>query len=91
MKKKMLIAIPITIVILGWLFLLISGKRVLISETKVEPGQEYVLPEHGNLGSAQQASLVCKYFTGRSVRISVLWYSSNNIMGKDQCPFLVQE
>lgn len=68
--------------------LLLTGKRVLVAETKVEPGQNYVLPEWGSLGDASQSQLVCRYFTGRSMRTTVLWYSPNNIMGKDQCPFI---
>lgn len=70
------------------LLLLASGKRILVYEKKVNPGESYIVPEHGNLGEAQQASLVCRYFTGRSVLTSVLWYSPNNILGKDQCPFI---
>lgn len=73
------------------LLLLISSKRVLVWETKVEPGEIYVLPEWGDLGKAQQAQLVCRYFTGRSIKLSVYWYSPNGIMGKDQCPFLPSE
>lgn len=90
MNKKLPIAIPVAITS-AWIFLLVSGNRVLLSETKVEPGQNYVVPEWGNLGEAQQASLVCKYFTGRAVKISVYWYSPINILGKDQCPFIIGE
>jgi hypothetical protein len=90
MNKKLLIIIPVILFSVS-IFLLISGNRVLLSETKVEPGQNYVLSEWGNLGEAEQTSLVCKYFTGRSVKISVYWYSPNNILGKDQCPFIIDE
>lgn len=71
--------------------LLVLGKRVLVFETKVSPGERYVVPVYGNLGEAQQPSLVCRYFTGRSILISVFWYSSENILGKDQCPFITSE
>jgi hypothetical protein len=87
MSKNFLIIIPI-ILFSAIIYLLISGNRVLLSETKVEPGQNYVVSDWGNLGKAEQASLVCKYFTGRSVKISVYWYSPNNLLGKDQCPFV---
>ncbi len=70
------------------LSLLVSGRRVLVHEIKVSPGEHYVVPEHGDLGASQQASLVCQYFTGRSIVVSVFWYSSNNVLGKDQCPFI---
>jgi hypothetical protein len=84
-------AIALAFVMIAFEFaLLISGSRVLISEHRVNPGDTYVLPDWGNLGSAQQAQLVCRYFTGRSVKATVLWYSSNNIMGADECPFLAR-
>ena len=71
--------------------LLLSGKRVLISEKKVSPGESYFVSEYGNLGESKQASLVCEYFTGRTLLTRVFWYSPNNILGRDQCPFLIGE
>lgn len=73
------------------LALLLSGKRVLISEKKVSPGESYFVSDYGDLGKSQQAHLVCGYFTGRSLLTKVLWYSPNNILGRDQCPFLIGE
>lgn len=73
------------------LLLLVSGNRILVSEKRVVPGETYVVPEWGDLGRASQAQLVCRYFTGRNITTNVLWYSPNNIMGRDQCPFLVSE
>lgn len=70
------------------LALLITGRRVLIHERSVAPGESYVVAEHGDLGKNSQATLVCRYWTGRSVVTRVLWYSPNNIMGADQCPFM---
>jgi hypothetical protein len=61
---------------------------VLISETKVLPDDYYIVPEYGNLGKNQQASLVCRYFDGRKLRVEVFWYSSNNLFGRDSCPFI---
>lgn len=69
------------------LLLLISGTRVLISERKINSGETYEVPDYGNLGASKQASLACKYFTGRGVITTVFWYSPNNFMGKDECPF----
>jgi len=71
--------------------LIVSGSRVLVSETRVDPGQTYVAGEWGDLGTAKQSQLVCRYFTGRGIRMNVLWYSPNNFMGRDQCPFLVKD
>lgn len=68
--------------------LLVSGTRVLIHERHVSPGESYTVPEWGDLGAAQQAQLACRYWTGRGVVLRVLWYSPNNIMGRDQCPFV---
>lgn len=85
--KGVAIALALVLIVLEFT-LLISGSRVLVSEHRVNPGDTYVLPDWGNLGTAQQPQLVCRYFTGRSVKATVLWYSSNNIMGADECPFL---
>lgn len=71
------------------LLLLFSGARVLFLERKINPGDLYEMPDYGNLGDMNQSSLVCSYFTGRSIINSVFWYSSNNFMGRDQCPFLI--
>ena len=68
-------------------WLLATDRRMLIHERKVSPGETYEVEGWGNLGTAQQAQLVCRYWTGRSIVTNVLWYSSNNIMGRDQCPF----
>lgn len=84
----------VVVVILGAaivaeLVLLLGGYRLLVREDLVKPGQTYVLDGWGNLGTAQQAQLVCFYFTGRSILPTVFWYSQNGIMGQDECPFIV--
>lgn len=73
------------------LTLLVSGSRVLVHEDLVQPGENYIVPHYGNLAKNGQASLVCRYFTGRGFINDVLWYSANNLMGHDQCPFLGKE
>lgn len=82
--------VVITLVVLAGasLLLLLSGRRVLVSETKVQPGEVYVVDGYGNVGAAAQASLVCRYFTGRGIQATVFWYSLNNIFGRDSCPFI---
>jgi len=67
--------------------LLFSSKRVFIQQTLVRPGQSYIVPGFGNVGKQAQASLVCRYFTGRGIVTDVLWYSAINQMGRDECPF----
>ena len=70
------------------IILLVSGKLVLVSEIKVNPGENYIVLDYGNLGDSKQASLACKYFSGRSILTKVFWYSPNNFLGKDECPFI---
>lgn len=66
--------------------LLFSSKRALVRQTLVHPGQSYFVPGFGDVGKQAQASLVCRYFTGRGIAIDVLWYSATNQMGRDECP-----
>ena len=70
-------------------YILVSDTRVLLKETKVEVGDNYIQKDYGNLGDLGQASLVCKYFNGRKVLDQVLWYSSSNSFGRDSCPFIM--
>ena len=88
MVKKLIISF-ISIALLFSLVLLFSGARVLFFEQKVNPGDFYEVPDYGNLGKMNGSSWVCRYFTGRSVITSVFRHSSNNFMGRDQCPFFV--
>ena len=71
--------------------LLFSGSRILVYEVKVKPGDTYGVEGYGDLGKSSQGSLVCRYFTGRSLLIRVFWYDPNNSFGKDQCPFILDE
>ena len=68
--------------------LLIFDSRVLVHQTIVHPGEHFIAGEWGDLGKSGQASLACTYFTGRGQTLNVYWYSMDNFMGKDQCPFL---
>lgn len=74
-----------------WIILVFSGTKILLSETKVEPGQNYHVEDYGNLGESSQASLVCNYFNGRKTLKRVFWYSPNNMFGRDSCPFLLRD
>lgn len=89
MRKKLLwaVAAVASLFILAELSLLLSGKRVFVSGTLVHPRQTYFVPGFGDVGKQDQASLVCRYFTGRGIATDVLWYSSTNQMGRDECPF----
>lgn len=79
------------VVIMAWLLVLVTNTKVLISEIKVDPGQDYYVEEWGNLGASSQSSLLCKYFNGRVVLNRVFWYSPNNLFGRDSCPFLISD
>lgn len=74
--------------VLASLALLLTGNRVLVWEKKVELGETFVVEGHGDLGGNSQATLVCWYFTGRSVITNVFWYAPDNFLGRDSCPFL---
>ena len=65
-----------------------TDTRILISEIKIDPGQEYFVPDYGEIHSDSQSTLICKYFNGRKILHSVYWYSPNNVMGRDTCPIL---
>jgi hypothetical protein len=82
--------IPIVALAAVWLLIVVSDTRVLISGTRVEPGQSFVVPEWGDLGKAQASQLYCRYFNGRGIVARALWYSPNNFMGRDSCPFLLR-
>lgn len=80
--------IALAVLGLGSLALLVSDTRMLVSETKVEPGRSYVVEDYGDLGKNTQASLVCRYFTGRGFKTTVFWYAPGGFFGRDSCPFL---
>lgn len=82
MRLAALVLIAATCCVLA---LLLSGRRVLISERKVEPGGEVSVEGYTE---AAQAQLVCRYFTGKKVLTKVFWHSPNNFLGKDECPFI---
>lgn len=78
--------VALAIVLLGEAYLLLSGRRLLIWERKVEVGERYVAGEWGDLGRNQAPSLVCRYFNGRRVLLTVYWYSEAEILGRSVCP-----
>ncbi len=68
-------------------FLISTDQRMLVWETKVVPGERYEVPGVGDVGKSTHASLVCRYFTGRSIAIKVVAYRPETGQG-DGCPFL---
>lgn len=72
-----------------WVALIVSEKGVLVSQRMVNPGETYVVPDWGDLGKNQQASLACRYFVGTRLRWEVFWYSPNGFMGRADCPIFV--
>ncbi|KPA16066.1 hypothetical protein MHK_003694 [Candidatus Magnetomorum sp. HK-1] len=85
--------IGLTLLVIALLYLLLNftNTKILLSETKINPGQDYSLEDYGNLGEDNQASLVCNYFNGRKTLKKVFWYSPNNVFGKDSCPFVLKD
>lgn len=84
--RSIFIGVGVTLV-LADIALLVSGQRLLIWERHVaagEPGQVEGFKGH----RAAAPGIECWYFTGRSIRSRAYWYSPNNVMGKDECPFL---
>ena len=65
--------------------------RVLLSERRITPGQTFVVEGYGDLGKNEQATLACRYFTGRSVKTRVFWYSPAGMVGRDECPLFVRD
>jgi hypothetical protein len=66
----------------------IFGYRVLVHEHLAKVGETYSVEGYGELTTAKQSQLSCTYFTGRSFKTVVLWYSPDNFMGRDSCPFI---
>lgn len=86
---KRLVWAAVTVIVLSNFYLLIGGNRLLIWEQIVRPGQQLFVEDWGTIAATQQqASLVCTYWTGRSVVRKVFWYGH---MGRDACAFLIKE
>lgn len=86
MKRASIVAV--TGIVLLWFGLLVTDTRVLIGEVKIDPGQDYGVEGYRNLKEDKQAALVCSYFNERKILRTVFWYSPNNLLGRDSCPFL---
>lgn len=69
-------------------FLVATNQRLLLWETKVTPGDTYVVQGHGDLGKSKQPSLVCRYFTGVDVVTKIIPYQPSG--GSASCPFLAE-
>jgi hypothetical protein len=91
MKKNKKFLYTIIGFIIFCLILLITDRRVLVYEEKVyheKTGSfnpKIIDPFEGTI-----KALNCTYFTGRTFVTTSFWYASNNIMGKDSCPFLTE-
>jgi hypothetical protein len=84
--RRAIVAIA-AIVIVADIALLLSGYRILINERIVRPGERYIAGQWEDVGKNQAPSIVCWYWTGRSMKPIVWWYG-NGFMSKDECPFL---
>ena len=70
--------VPLTLAVLAWLALFLTGSGVLIR------GEQQRRPGDG------QDSLVCRYFVATSVIEQTFWYAPNGFMGKAACPRLIR-
>ena len=84
-KRRVALGMVVGLIVADAL-VLISGRRLLISERRVHAGENVQVQGYGNVSGE---TLVCKYFTGRSTVIRVFFYSANNMMGRDECPFIL--
>ena len=84
MKKNRKFIYIISGFIIFCLLLLIIDARVLVYETR----ERVFDPFDKTWNKIENADLECTYFTGRKFVTTIYRYSSNNIMGKDSCPFL---
>ncbi len=66
-----LIIVSVTAVA-GNLAMMLSGYRLLLEERIVHPGEKYLAGEWGDVGEDDAHSLVCRYWTGRSVKPMVV-------------------
>jgi len=89
--RRLLVALAafVSLAALGETYLLVTGRRVLLSQRIVRPGEHYAVDGYGDVGAASQASLVCTYFTGRHLFARVFWHSPNNILGREHCPTIL--
>jgi hypothetical protein len=69
-------------------FLLGTDQRLLLWETKVIPGDRYEVAGVGDVGKSAQPSLVCRYFTGKGIVVTVRTYQTGK-ESRDGCPILV--
>jgi hypothetical protein len=85
MKKNKKFIYIIVGFIIFCLLLLITDRRILVYESKIYEK----ISSSGIIDPFNEPRyLNCKYFTGRTFVTTTFWYASNNMMGKDSCPFL---
>ena len=70
--------------------LLLSGERVLVRETLVTQLDQMMDPNHAHIPGEElpQDTLICSYWTGRAILKAEFHFESNNIFGRDSCPFV---
>jgi hypothetical protein len=79
--------------IIFWIFLLLTGWKILITEKRVSKGETYpedIQKDYGKV-NPDGDSLYCRYFNGRVLSSKVFWYSPNDLLGKSSCPTWITE
>lgn len=101
-RRRLAIALAVVVVFMvaTSIGLLVSGQRVLVSETVLDPQTPYSVeqaPEWVNeRGKYGYGILLCRYFTGRSLKGQFFPYRAHNVdqpfwasrYARDMCPFL---
>lgn len=84
------IFVILALAVIAGVFLVATDQRLLLWQTKVIPGETYEVAGYGDLGKSQQASLVCRYYTGLGIATTVEAYTPGGSPAGDGCPFLVK-
>ena len=85
-RKTGWMMLAIAVVAAAELTILFSGYRILLWEQRGSESAPVVIADHEPIGPE---GIVCRYFNGRGISSRVYWYSANNLMGRDACPFLL--
>lgn len=87
--KKFLLALLVAVV-LAWVVLFVTRTGVLIYQTKVQPGRDFVMDDYGNLGDYGHTSLVCRYVAATGIADRVYLYSPEDF-GRESCTFVARD
>lgn len=82
-----LVVIALVALAIAWAALFLTGSGVLVSESIVEPKENYVVRSRGTPRRERQAKLMCRYFTGMGEKTLEFWHAPTGIGGLSACPW----